>query len=97
MNIKNLSILEHPILLGIRPNDMKISTNKQLNDSIGFKVDLIENFQNEFIVHLKLKNYNDTFRLKALSTTNYELNDEINIMFNWDNLLFFNIETQNLI
>ncbi|NHJ20149.1 MAG: ABC transporter ATP-binding protein [Candidatus Lokiarchaeota archaeon] len=78
------------IVLGIRPEDIKLSKNESDN-SIKATIEIIELTGREFEVHLKVEEE----RIIALirNIENFKINDVVNLIFDEEKLHFFNKET----
>ena len=82
------------IVLGIRPEDITLADGKTAG-GINTKCDVVELLGYELILHGKLSEQRVVFRASAKNEI--RPHDEVTILFNQENMHFFNPETTNVI
>ena len=78
------------IVLGIRPEDIKLSKNESDN-SIKATIEIIELTGREFEIHLKAEEERIIALIKNIE--NFKINDDVNLIFDEEKLHFFDKET----
>ncbi|MEW6193598.1 MAG: sn-glycerol-3-phosphate ABC transporter ATP-binding protein UgpC [Bacteroidota bacterium] len=77
----------HNVILGIRPEDIKIFTSQDLSNGIKAKVELLEPLGNETLIHFAIGS--QKLICRSVTTENLEYDQTVNIIFNKEKIHLF--------